>query len=258
MDSSSLTIPVQVQDINGLNYKLVRYPHWIAITDKTVSKTNPITRTFQGLDLFWSSPLAFTPPAGVKGEVLVNTSEKAWRATKQFPVDPQNEMSFYQEQGQTGGQYPLAVCLEGKLPSAYAGLKKAPVREGATSDYKDPVAASADARLVVVSSVESFTNYMQASKSEFNANFVLSSAEWLTSDDDILSIKNRADVDTRLNKIQDPIAKGGLILLTYFITLLLVPLGIVTYGVVRAVIRKRRAGIEYERLNPLNRQGKKE
>jgi ABC-type uncharacterized transport system involved in gliding motility auxiliary subunit len=99
---------------------------------------------------------------------------------------------------------------------------------------------------------------MQYTKSEFNTGFAVSAAEWLTSDDDILSIKNRAEVDTRLNKIENPLTKGGLILLTYFITLVLVPLGIVVFGVVRAVIRKRRAGLEYERLNPLNRLGKKE
>jgi gliding-associated putative ABC transporter substrate-binding component GldG len=259
LDASCLTVPFQVQSPygGGASYQLVRYPHWIAITDKTVSKNSPITRKFQGLDLFWPSPIAFNPPAGVKSEILVKSSPKAWRATKQFPVGPQEEASYYLEQGQTGGQYPLAVSLEGKLPSAFAG-QKAPTSKGVTSDYKDPVSASADARLVVVSGADGFSDLMQYTKSEFNTGFAVSAAEWLTSDDDILSIKNRAEVDTRLNKIENPLTKGGLILLTYFITLVLVPLGIVVFGVVRAVIRKRRAGLEYERLNPLNRLGKKE
>jgi len=77
------------------------------------------------------------------------------------------------------------------------------------------------------------------SDSGFNASFALSAADWLSSRDDLIAIRARAVTDTRLNRIQDQGLRDFLIALTYIVTLGLVPLGVVVWGLVRFAKRNR-------------------
>lgn len=255
LDPYCLTIPFQVQSpYGGSMISLVKYPHWISVDSRFVSATNPITSRFQGLDLFWPSPMTLAAPQGVTAEVLVKSSDKAWRSTSNFPINPQDEASFYAESQSTKGQYVLAAALTGTFPDAFAG-KSLPKREGTPADWEpkkgEPPAqapAASPSRIIVVSSADFATELMTYSRNQsgrsgeqdLNASFILSSADWLSSSDDIVSIRTRNYRDTRLNLIADPKAKDGMILATYIVVLGIVPLLVVGYGIVRLMRRRGR------------------
>ncbi len=244
LDANCLTIPFQMQDqaSGQLVYSLVRYPHWLSVNQKFVSAENPVTSRFAGLDLFWASPLTLDSVAGLQAEVIAKTTTQAWKSTKDFPINPQQEASFYLESQETLGQYGLVGSISGNFPS-YFKARKAPTREGEKAQWMEPVESSAEARIVVVSSADFATDLINYSKSEFNVNFVSACADWLSSDSDLVSIKTRSYKDNRLNKIEDEKRKNSLIFLTYLVTLGLVPLGVVAFGVIRFVRRKRRASV---------------
>jgi ABC-type uncharacterized transport system involved in gliding motility auxiliary subunit len=245
MDEASLTIPFQMQDpvSGGVAYSLVRYPYWVSVSQQNVAPSNPVTAKFSGLDLFWPSPIELSEVPGLSSVTIAKTTPKAWRATKDFVVNPQQEASFYAESADTKGQYALAAAISGRFPSYFAG-KKPPARDGEKPSWKDPLPSSAESRIMVVSSSDFATDILNYSKSDFNATFVSSCVDWLSSDSDLLSIKTRSYQDNRLNKIQDEGRKNGLIGLSYVITLVLVPSGVVAFGIVRFIRRKRRSGLE--------------
>lgn len=91
-----------------------------------------------------------------------------------------------------------------------------------------------------MSSADFLTDMMRMSDSGFNASFALSAADWLVSADDLIAIRARAVIDTRLNRIKDADTRAFLVALTYVVTLGLVPLAVVVYGLARASRRARR------------------
>jgi hypothetical protein len=82
---------------------------------------------------------------------------------------------------------------------------------------------------------------MTITDSAFNASFVVSAADWLSSGDDLVAIKTRGSRDSRLSKVQDPEARSALISFAYAINLVLVPLLVVAFGLARSYRRKRLA-----------------
>ncbi len=255
-DEACLTLPIQVQSpYGGAMMSLVSYNPWVTVLEPNVSKKNPVTSSFMGLDLFWPSPLELSTVEGIESEVLAFSSDKAWRVTKDFPVNPQESYRFQDEKAANTGKYVLAAALQGAFPDAFAG-KPLPKRDGVESDWDKgapgaPSGGSAKSRAVVLSSSDFATDLMQYSKGQFgqrdgpdiNAEFVLACADWLSSEDDIVSIRTRNYRDARLNKIRDPETKSAVIFLTYLLTLAIVPLGVVAYGIVRFARRRRHAKI---------------
>ena len=55
-----------------------------------------------------------------------------------------------------------------------------------------------------------------------------------------MNIKTRSVRDIRLNKITDLSTKVRAILAVYLVNILIIPVGIVTYGIVRYIRRKRK------------------
>jgi ABC-type uncharacterized transport system involved in gliding motility auxiliary subunit len=92
----------------------------------------------------------------------------------------------------------------------------------------------------VVSSADFLTDLMRMSDSMFNASFALNAADWLVSSDELLALRTKATVDTRLNKIRDPGTKAALVAITYVATIALVPLAVVVYGLARSSRRNKR------------------
>ena len=63
--------------------------------------------------------------------------------------------------------------------------------------------------------------------------------QWLDNDR-FMNIKTRSVRDIRLNKITDLSTKVRAILAVYLVNILIIPVGIVTYGIVRYIRRKRK------------------
>lgn len=240
LDQSNLTVPFQTQaPQGGYQIQYVRYPHWVAIDARYTSATNPITAHFAGLDLYWPSPITLRPVGAVQYEELAKTTTKAWLQTKNFAAGPQDQPLYAMERDTTTGQYLVAAAAKGAFPSAFA-VGPMPTRTGSPAVPTPKANSSPETRIVVVSSADFLTDMMRMSDSTFNASFALSAADWLASADDLIAIRSRAVIDTRLNRIQDADTKAFLVVLTYIVTLGLVPLGVIGYGLARAGRRARK------------------
>jgi ABC-type uncharacterized transport system involved in gliding motility auxiliary subunit len=240
LDQSSLTAPFQVNSpFGGQAISYIQYPHWIMTRPENRDPKNPLTARSAGLDLFWPSPLESVPRTGVDYSVLVKTSPKAWLQKTRFAVSPDEAGLYAAEAGSTTGQYVLAVSLSGILPPAYAG-KPLPVRAGAAALPPLPQTPRAS-RIVVVGSSDFANDLMNITDSSFNATFIAGAADWLSSGDDLVAIKTRGLRDSRLTKVQDPVARSALISFAYFVNLGLIPLIVLGFGLARSMKRRRLA-----------------
>jgi gliding-associated putative ABC transporter substrate-binding component GldG len=240
LDKSSLTVPFQTASpLGGMMINLVQYPHWISIRSENVSTKNPITSRFAGLSLFWPSPLEARKVDGVKAEPIVNSTGQAWLQTKNFVTTPNaGPAAFYAEQGSTTRKYVLAYALSGEFQSYFAG-KPIPVRKGTKTDWKDTLAKGRDTRMIVVGNSAFATELQQYSRNTGNIDFLLNSADWLSSDDDLLSIKTRVTHEITLNRIQDPAQKAAAAFWAEAVNVVFIPLLVIFFAVWRTAKRRK-------------------
>ncbi|HAE21872.1 MAG TPA: ABC transporter [Spirochaetaceae bacterium] len=239
LDQLNLTVPFQTASASGAStIRYVRYPHWLAIDERYANASHPISAGFSGLDLFWPSPLVLRSVPGVSAVELVKTSPKAWKQTKELAAGPDEAYLYENERAATEGQYLMAAALSGNFTSAFAG-GDLPAREG-EAPLPAPLPRSADTRIVAVSSADFLTELVRMSGSGFNLSFALAAADWLSSDEDLVAIRSRAERDLRLNKLSDENARSLLISLSYIVNLLIIPAMVIGYGISRSYKRTKR------------------
>ncbi|HET6486224.1 MAG TPA: GldG family protein [Spirochaetia bacterium] len=221
------------------SYRIINYPHWITISGKDVDQTQPVTARFAGLDLYWPSPLELQSRPGVRGLALVRTSADAWVQTARFSTNPMLPDTLQAPDSVDRAQYTVAAILSGTLPSAFAG-QPLPTRPG-EKPAPGPrfLASSAPTRLIVVGNAGFASNMIQYTQAEYNLTFLSNCADWLLQQEDLLGIKTRAQVDTRLDAIRDPLAKANVMRTAIVINVGLVPALIAAYGFVRLILRRR-------------------
>jgi ABC-2 type transport system permease protein len=225
---------------------LDKYPYWITVAGQFASADNPITARFQGLDLYWPSPLQLTTPAGVDGEVLLSTTPEAWLLEEPpFETNPMRASMLLAVPHENEDQYPLAVALRGAFDS-YFSDGEVPKREGVPRDWSNPVAKSRETRILVVGDSEFASELFQYTGASYNMQFLSNSAEWLSNSEDLLEIRTRVARDLRLNKIQDPERRLRSALFTQLFNLVLVPLVVIAFGVTRLVLRRRKSIVRVE------------
>jgi ABC-type uncharacterized transport system involved in gliding motility auxiliary subunit len=259
---------VQMESGGGGGFRqiqLVYYPFWFNVTDAGGNKAHPVTANFSGASVFWASPLEVTAgkdigatdtsdttdgdaktdpkttaPSDVKAEELFYSTADSWLMTSDIDVNPAATWAIQREQGTTTGKHLLAASLAGTFTSYFAGREK-PTREGATDTLPDTVAA-APARIVVVGDADFASNMMQNVRGTANLDFLIKAADWLGSDDDIISIRARTTGAGRLDKITDPEARKKAFAFVRVLNLIIVPALVIAAGVAANVARKRRAG----------------
>ena len=73
------------------------------------------------------------------------------------------------------------------------------------------------------------------------AFFLENSVLWLSGNADLLSIKTRAATEGRLDRVQDPLAKGRLMLAAELINVVAIPVAVIVLGLLR-LLRRREKG----------------
>jgi ABC-type uncharacterized transport system involved in gliding motility auxiliary subunit len=101
-------------------------------------------------------------------------------------------------------------------------------------------AAASPARLIVIGDADFPSDMMQNVRGESNLDFLFKAADWLGSDDDIISIRSRGTGVGRLDKIEDPDKRKKAFALVRTVNLIIVPLLVVALGVLAGVFRRRR------------------
>jgi ABC-type uncharacterized transport system involved in gliding motility auxiliary subunit len=217
-----------------------KYPFWVTVADQFVSRDNPITARFQGLDLLWASPLESVERPGVEAEVLLKTTPDAWVQDKEpFETNPQRASMLEFMPHDQEGQFALGIALRGSFTSYFAG-RDIPERPGEERNWSRVVESSEETRLIVIGDADFASELYQYSGGSYNLMFLANSAEWLSNSEDLLEIKTRTARDMRLDKIQDPEARLRAAVFTQLFNVIAVPLAVIVFGIVRLIIRRRR------------------
>lgn len=239
LDEANLTVPFQTaNNMGGYSIQYIKYPHWINIQSRFANRSHPVTSRFAGLNLFWPSPLSVMPGSNLETTNLVTSTPLAWLQTSSFATSPQDVPRYYFEQAASRGTYILGMSATGRVRSPFSG-GDLPQRLGEPA-LAVPPADPFDVRFIVVSSTDFLSDLMSFSQSEFNLSFALSAADWLNSEEDLIAIRTRSERDLRLNKIQDSATRDALILLVYIVNIVLIPLVMVIWALMRSKARSKR------------------
>ncbi|MDR2742645.1 MAG: GldG family protein [Treponema sp.] len=238
LDRTAQTLSYQTSGRGGfVEYRMIRYPHWISVPGQNGNGEHPISASFAGVDLFWSSPVELNPPPGVEGTILFTTTPEAWLQTRNFQVSPDMSAAFALEMEETRGTKVLAAALAGKFPSWFADKDK-PVREGSSEELPGPVGTAGDARIVVIGDTD-IASLMFTRNHQLDLNFLIKAADWLCNDDDIIGIRNRGILTGRLEKISDPEKRVAAMAFARALNVIIVPLAVILAGLLIALRRRR-------------------
>lgn len=170
--SRSYRIPKNIY--GGIAWQTVgAYPLWIHVT-KAASITSPVTAHFTRLDLLWASPLSLHSTVSTRPEVLIDSSTLAWLMKENFNTNPYNVSQYIGGTGKKHQKFTLAAEL-----------------------------SRGSARIIVVGDSDFLSNLIQYSDSYYNLAFVLNCVDWLSQNDDFMSIRTRHDRDPFLNKVSE-------------------------------------------------------
>ena len=230
MDHSSLNLTYQSQTWGMTTIRTVRYPPWIAVLEDSGNPFHPVTSLFSGLDLYWPSPIELVPPEGVHAEILFSSTDFSWLQTNNFLTSPEFMSFFDAEYNETAGAYILGAALSGYFPRAFSGseagfyLEDSPGRES---------------RIIVIGNSHFAGSLIQFNRGgERNLDFLLRAAEWLTSDDDLLTIRSRERSPGRLDRITDRDLRDAVMTLSRTINTIIIPIGVIVAGAIIVLRRK--------------------
>ena len=119
------------------------------------------------------------------------------------------------------GSHPLAYAVTGQFPSA----------------FYDKV--SKETKIIVAGDSDFLSNLIEYTESPANLMFAENMLQWLDNDR-FMNIKTRSVRDIRLNKITDLSSRVRAILAVYLVNIFIIPAGIIIYGIVRYIRRKRK------------------
>jgi len=227
LDQTALNLTFQMQSGNGTIIRSTRYPEWIGVQEQRSNPGHPVTSRFGGLDLYWASPLELMPPPGISAESLFTSTEDAWLQTENFITNPNLISQFGNEADQTRGEKILGASLSGIFPSAFE----------AGSFQAKP------SRIIVVGDADFAGNFMQVNRGEGrNLDFLVRAVEWLSSDDDIIAIRNRDVSQGRLDRITDRDKRDTVMAFSRNINTIVMPLAIIITGLILGLRRKAKTG----------------
>ncbi|MEE4361417.1 MAG: Gldg family protein [Pseudomonadales bacterium] len=154
LDPRNAALPVPVErTIGGLPFREIRmlpYPHFPDLRDDSLNPDSPITASLNQLTLNWASPIDIDAEKNAARTVtrLLTSSEEAWLS------DDVDIVPDYQTYPDTGfamagdrGRRLLAVAVEGRFDSYFAGRESplAASRETSTAADPDGAATGTDA-----------------------------------------------------------------------------------------------------------------
>ncbi|HUX13705.1 MAG TPA: GldG family protein [Spirochaetia bacterium] len=240
LDTHNRRIPVREQQGQIAVQTLHPYPMWVSILQQDVSRTNPITAHFSGLDLLWPSPLTVLKREGVTAQALVSTSQESWLMKSPFVTNPSQPGGMQKDASTNPGPFTVAATLTGTFES-YFSDKPIPTREGVTRDWKVVKKQVESSRMIVVGNTEFASDLAQYSNSSYNMSFLANAASWLSSEDQLLSIRTRAARDLRLDAIQNPAARQFAFFFSELLNIFVIPIAVIIFAFLRMYRRRERS-----------------
>jgi ABC-type uncharacterized transport system involved in gliding motility auxiliary subunit len=231
----------------------IPYPFWPKIQKPGFDPQNPAVSGLESMGFAWVSSVGFHSPvndsgSGLRGQALVRTTRYSTTQKGQFNLDPNQKVPMNRDMD---NPQTLAVAVTGIFPSFFAG-KGVPGFDGDTVD-KDkktiPVKKflPGDATRTVLAKSLDTTQVILIGDSDFgsdaglrqfgggNVEFLVNLVDWLTLDNDLISIRSRTVSDRPLKKME-PTAKN----LIKYGNILFSPFLVMLGGILIAIYRKKR------------------
>ena len=240
LDKYALRLQYQARTQSGIQYRIVRYPLWIGVQGENGNQQHPLSSGFNGIDLYWSSPLELAASPSVEAAVLFTTSQDGWSMSKAFHTSPEMPYLLEMEAAETKGEKILGASLSGVLPSFFRGAPK-PVREGSAEELPDLPEYARPSRIIVIGETDFATNMIGATQAKQNLDFLLRAADWLANDDDIIGIRSRQPQAGRFDKITDPVSRSAAMSFVRTFNVIVVPFLVIAAGFFIAYRRKIRS-----------------
>ena len=241
-DVNTLRVPVQRQSGgNVVIQQLVDYPYWIALLGASANSEHPITARFSGVDLFWASPIVLNEPNDPRVTTLLRTSLESWViAEPPFNTSPEEAaaLPFFKDDAQAQ-EHLVGILIEGEIESAFDEVPTA--IQDTDIDITHRMQTS-NGTIMVISDSDFPSVLSQFTQSIHNFTFFQDAVSWLVNDDDLLSIRTRANRDVRLNGAT-PEQKIRIGQTATFFNLVFVPLLVVLFGLIRFFLRRKQASL---------------
>ncbi|MDR2485625.1 MAG: GldG family protein [Treponema sp.] len=241
LDRAALNLSYRVPTDFGISLvEQIKYPLWIGVLESNGNTDHPLTGNFSGLDMFWTNPIELNPAEPVDAGPLFTSTGEAWLMTKDFAIDPRGaSYLFEQELPDTKGVKILGATLTGKFPSYFAGLPK-PKREWSEEELPDLPTEPKESRIIVIGNTEFAAHSYEYTSQLRDLNFLVTAADWLGNDDDIVTIRNRQG-QHQLNKILDEKKRAQAMAFARAVNVMAVPFALVIVGIFMAWKRRSRA-----------------
>jgi ABC-type uncharacterized transport system involved in gliding motility auxiliary subunit len=244
LDDSCRNIPFNQRQGQMTIQRLLPYPEWVAVTGKGLNQTNPISARSAGLDLLWASPVELKE--GATGEALASSSAAAWVMEGQPIADPQQVLAQHRQQRaaqSAAAPKGLVVLRTGMIESGFQGKDLTTL----VPDRKLPtgIKSVAHGRLLVVGDSDFASDLYQTLAQNglvgnaANVVFLQNAFEYLSNDTEMMELRTRQIWDKRLTNITDPAMRDAWGTSALILNAVLVPLGLVAFGVIRAIRRRR-------------------
>ncbi|MCL2209714.1 MAG: GldG family protein [Treponema sp.] len=239
LDRTALNMIYQAGNSQG-GYRLARYPLWFNVLSENANAKHPVSVNFSGLDLYWANPLELHPPSSVEAIPLFKSTDSAWLMREQFHTSPEVPYMLELDAETTRGEKILGASLTGTFPSFFRGAEK-PVREGSDLQLPDMPLSPDNSRIIVIGDVNFASDVLNATQAMYNLEFILRAADWLTSDDDIISIRSRQPQAGRFDKIPELERRASVMRFSQILNVVLVPLFVIITGLFVASRRKKQS-----------------
>ena len=199
---------------------IVSYPFWIKAVNRYFDSVNPIVSTLEYIVFPWTSPLNVFERDGMTATVLANTTDNAWVQSEPFNLDPGLIQDFSEKY-----QYPLAVLLEGEFTSFFDD------RTGEEGHLQSSIESG---RILVVGNSRFITDHFINLYGQ-NLLFAMNAIDFLTLDESLISIRSKTAFDSPLKDLS--IRNRQIV---KFIGILLMPILVISFGIVRFFVRRRK------------------
>jgi ABC-2 type transport system permease protein len=201
----------------------VNYPYFVRVIGEDLNSDNPAVSSLGEAVLPWVSPIKLLVPeinasakkstadsGAVRAAVLIKSSKKSWVVGGGFDLNPQQKWSAPADGFKRSN---LAVYLSGNFTSYFAGQPVPPIKEppaGASDSLKQialapnpadrgrmVVARNTGRHLVLVGESGFLTSQFAMAG---NVTFLLNVVDWLSTDENLISIRSRNMVDRTISK----------------------------------------------------------
>ena len=252
MDMSMETIDLpRERNLGGLRVQTrepVQLPIQIKVTEAQMFQDSPLVNRIGSLFFLWGTPiendLEQLAANGLQATNLIESSPNSWSETWSDGPVP---MASMDPNGKTmNGSRPLAVLVEGNFPDLWADKTvpewpAAPTAPAEGEETQGPAAEpapepieTAPGKLLVIGSAKMFDDNILAAHQ--NALLLLNAVDYLAGSHELLNIRAKS----LTQRIIRPTQEGEKLAWRLFVVLL-VPVILTVYGVVRASIRRKNA-----------------